>query len=205
MAEPKVIEIAQSGPDPDFDPFDDLDRLRVPQDYDTRAGGKKRLTITVGRPGNQTYFRIKRDWQFTTTFIEVQGERRTLYMVMPGVLDGVLEEAKLTCVTMTLRLYVDRDGRIGLWPLRLSDSDSGDNSYARSAHAAAELAISCWIRVKADQDKRSYEVFGAVNQVAYGEPEWPQLSQSEILRMAFKDRLIDRPDHLIVQKLLGAI
>ena len=38
------------------------------------------------------------------------------------------------------------------------------------------------------------------------EPEWPaDETFNDLLRLAFKDRLVDRPDHPVVQRLAGAI
>ena len=105
---------------------------------------------------------------------------------------------------MTLHLYVDREGAIGLWPLRLGD-DSQGNSYLQTARAAAEHAVSRWIRIKSNQIERCYEPHEAVNQAVYGEPQWPELTRNEILRAAFKDKLIDSTEHLVIRKLLGAV
>ena len=38
-----------------------------------------------------------------------------------------------------------------------------------------------------------------------GEPEWPSLSLSELLDVAFKDRVISSEDHPIFNKLLGKL
>ena len=38
-----------------------------------------------------------------------------------------------------------------------------------------------------------------------GEPEWPTLSLSELLDVAFKDRVIGSEDHPIFNKLLGRL
>ena len=35
------------------------------------------------------------------------------------------------------------------------------------------------------------------------DPEWPTLSFQELLRIAFRDRLIDRLDHPVIKRLRG--
>jgi len=38
-----------------------------------------------------------------------------------------------------------------------------------------------------------------------GEPEWPELSMGELLKIAFKDRYIDSYDHPVLKRLRGEI
>jgi hypothetical protein len=47
----------------------------------------------------------------------------------------------------------------------------------------------------------AYDVFEATGQL--GEPEWPTVPFRELLRVAFKDRLIDRADHPVLRRLRG--
>ena len=36
------------------------------------------------------------------------------------------------------------------------------------------------------------------------EPKWPELSMNELLEIALKNKIIDRPDHLVLLQLRGA-
>ena len=47
----------------------------------------------------------------------------------------------------------------------------------------------------------AYEIFEAQSIMA--DPQWPELSFQELLRIAFRDRLIDRVDHPVVRRLRG--
>jgi hypothetical protein len=49
----------------------------------------------------------------------------------------------------------------------------------------------------------AYEISEAVGDLP--DPEWPDLSLQELLKIAFKDAYIDRIDHPVVQRLRGAI
>jgi hypothetical protein len=49
----------------------------------------------------------------------------------------------------------------------------------------------------------AYEIAEA--QGTLSDPEWPDLSIGELLRIAFKGRLVDTIDHPILQKLRGEI
>ena len=46
------------------------------------------------------------------------------------------------------------------------------------------------------------EIFAAEQDL--GAPEWPELSMNELLEIAFKNKIINRPDHLVLLQLRGA-
>jgi hypothetical protein len=48
----------------------------------------------------------------------------------------------------------------------------------------------------------AYEIFEATGDLA--EPAWPEIPFEEILEVAFRNHIVDRIDHLLVQKLRGA-
>jgi hypothetical protein len=49
----------------------------------------------------------------------------------------------------------------------------------------------------------AYEIFEASGDLP--EPVWPDYSFEEILKIAFRERIVDGPDHPLVQRLLGAV
>jgi hypothetical protein len=63
------------------------------------------------------------------------------------------------------------------------------------------MAMTSWVRVKANQSLGAYEVFKALAE--YGEPEWPELSFWDLIKIAFKDHLINNLDHAVVKRLKG--
>ena len=70
-----------------------------------------------------------------------------------------------------------------------------------SAAEGAQKAMSRWVRVTANMDLGAYDVFEAI--ADYGEPNWPTQSYSDLIKIAFKNRLIQSVDHQIIQKLRG--
>jgi len=40
---------------------------------------------------------------------------------------------------------------------------------------------------------------------SFPDPVWPDFSFQEILKIAFRDRLVDRADHPLVQRLQGVV
>ena len=71
----------------------------------------------------------------------------------------------------------------------------------RSAREAAELAMQRWLRVKANMNLGAYEMAAAGSTMS--EPEWPDVSFQEIIRLAFRDRLITSLDHPVIKRLRG--
>jgi hypothetical protein len=105
--------------------------------------------------------------------------------------------------TATLFTAISRQGTIFLWPVKLPTPDGRQNEWHRSAAEAAERALKKWVRVTASMSLGAYEIFEASGDLP--EPVWPDYSFQEILKIAFRDRLIDRVDHLLVQRLQGVV
>jgi hypothetical protein len=103
----------------------------------------------------------------------------------------------------TLFLTINRQGVVHLWPVKLPGHDGKHNEWHRSAAEAADVAMKRWVRVTANMSLGAYEVFIAEANIP--NPTWPDLTLSEILKIAFRDRIVDRPDHPLVKQLRGAI
>jgi hypothetical protein len=58
-----------------------------------------------------------------------------------------------------------------------------------------------WVRIKANSSLGAYEIFKADG--ALSEPEWPGLTFSELLRIAFRDYYVNKLDHAVVKRLRG--
>ncbi len=138
------------------------------------------------------------DWHLATMILELK-EDREVYLVAPDLYAELLGEI----VPVMLYPTINRQGIISLWPCRLPGPDGKTNPWHQSALEAAEHATERWIRVAANMELGAYEIFEAVGDLP--EPEWPDLSFQELLKIAFKDAYIDRPDHPVVQRLRGAI
>jgi hypothetical protein len=122
------------------------------------------------------------------------GRRSEFYVVSPIV----ARELPGEIIPVTLHLAVDRQNVPFLWPIRLPDQDSRDLDWYRSAREGAAEAMTHWVRLKAN--KAAYDIYVAESVTA--EPKWPELPLQELIRIAFKDRLITSLDHPIVQRLL---
>lgn len=91
-----------------------------------------------------------------------------------------------------------------IWPQKLPDEDNRGASWHASALEVAEIAKKNWVKKVSNRSINEYEPVVAV--ADWGDPTWPSETFDELLKMAFKgDRLIDRPDHPILQKLRGEL
>jgi hypothetical protein len=63
------------------------------------------------------------------------------------------------------------------------------------------MAMTKWLRLKANMSLGAYEITIAENVMA--DPVWPDLSYQDLLRIAFHDRMITSIDHPVVKRLRG--
>lgn len=152
------------------------------------------------KPGKQDFIRVHPDEAFRldTTVIELKEDRET-YLVLPPFRAAVLQEIT------PVRLYtaITRQGTLFLWPCKLPAPDGRRNDWHTSALDAAERAMGKWVRVVADMNAGSYRLEVAVGNLL--EPEWPDLPFQELLRLGFRERVIDRADHPVLERLRGAV
>jgi len=180
------------------DPFD-LSNLRLSQSFTETAGVKKLLTtVPVRKPSPQDFVRVHPDPQMRGNFplVELKDEREEYVIAGPLVAELVGE-----FISKTLYTAISRQGVVSLWPVRLPDPDGREMEWHRSAREAAEMAMSRWVRIKSNRALGAYEIFEAQGCIA--EPVWPDLNFQEIIRIAFRDRLITSLDHPVIKRLRG--
>jgi hypothetical protein len=183
------------------DPFNPA-ALRLDQSFADTVGVKRHLmTVPVRKPNRQDFVRVHPDPAYRLTpaaIIEVK-EDREIYLVTPNM----AQELPGEFVAATLFTAINRQGVLHLWPVTLPGPDGKHNEWHRSAAEAAELAMKRWLRLTANMSLRANDVFEAIGNLP--EPEWPDLPFPEILKIAFRDRIVDRADHPLVQRLRGQV
>jgi hypothetical protein len=195
-------DLAQhAGPVPGPDPFDPAG-LRLQQDFHTSLGVRKALlSVPVRKPDKSWFVRAHPDesYRIQTCVIEVEEDRRETYLVARQLWPELTAEA-----TFRPKLFVtavNRQNVLFLWDLNLPRSDGRVDDWTRTALEAVHHATQSWVRVAANMSLRAYDLFQATGQL--GEPEWPQLSFAELLKLAFKDRYIDNLQHPVLRRLRG--
>jgi len=182
-------------------PFDPA-ALRLDQSFADTVGVKKVLTtVPVRKPNRQDFVRVHPAPEYRLTpaaIIEVK-EDREVYLVTPNMAQALPGEFS----TVTLFTTINRQGTLHLWPVKLPNPEGRHNEWHRSAAEGAERAQKKWVRVTASMSLGAYEIFESSADLP--EPVWPGFSFQEILKIAFRDRIVDRGDHPLVQRLQGMI
>jgi len=185
----------------DMNPFDPA-ALRLDQSYADTVGVKKLLTtVPVRKPNRQDFVRVHPDPKYRLTpaaIIEVK-EDREVYLVTPDMAQALPGEF----AAATLFTTINRQGTLHLWPVKLPNPNGRQFEWHRSAAEGAERAMKKWVRVTSNMSLGAYEIFEASGDLP--EPVWPDFSFQEILRIAFRDRILDRADHPFVQRLQGIV
>ena len=184
----------QASPDP-FNPTN----LRLSQSFVETAGVKKLLTtVPVRKPSPQDFVRVHPDPAYRENFpiIELKDEREE-YIVVADLVPTLVGEF----VTKTLFTAINRQGTVFFWPVRLPSPDGKNLDWWRSSREAAELAMKSWIRVRANMNLGAYDIFQAASVIS--DPEWPQLGFWELIKIAFRDHVVDRIDHPVIKRLRG--
>jgi hypothetical protein len=182
------------------DIFDDLDKLRLSQDFQKTAGVKKLLTtVPVRKPNPQTFIRVhpSEEYRDAFTVIELKDDRE-VWLVPIEIAQSLPGEY----VMATLYTAITRQGDLFVLWARLPGEDGKDMEWWRSLREGAELAMTKWVRIKANNSIGAYDIFEAENN-NIPEPKWPELSFKEILRIAFKGRIIQSLDHPVIKRLRG--
>ena len=184
------------------DPFD-LKALREPQSLVQVR--KRRLSVPVRRKPNRLDFvRTHPDPEYRVTLPIFRpgksdsGGDEEMYFVHATVLDEMRNECRLH----TIFTAVNLQGNVFLWcvPLPLDDGKE-PNTWLVTNREAAELAMDRWVRVASDMGAGAYSVIEYEGPPI--EPVWPQEPFLDLLKLAFKNRMIDHPDHPMILRLRG--
>jgi hypothetical protein len=181
------------------DQFPDISKLRLSQEFLETAGAKKILTtVPVRKPRSQDFVRVHPDVKFREAFavIELKDDRER-YLIMPEIAAALPTEI----ATEMLYTAINRQRVVFLWPVRLPSSDGRILEWHRSAQEAAERAMHYWIRVTSNLNLGAYEIIQAPGTMP--EPEWPEYSFQDLLRIGFRDRIISSFDHPVLKRLRG--
>ena len=179
------------------DPFD-LESLVLDQNFAEEGGVVKLLkTLPIRRPSAQDFFRTHPSEEYRKNLycIELKDDREC-YLVRRELASELIGEA----IGKTIFTVINRQGIVSLWPITIPPGGR-TNEWWRSARESAELATKKWTRIKANMGLGAYDIYEAQGRIP--EPEWPDLPFQELLRIGFRDRIIDRTDHPVIHRLRG--
>lgn len=177
----------------------DLANLRLDQNFIETAGVKRLLTtVPVRKPSPQDFVRVhpSPDYRANVALLELKDDRE-IYLLTPTMAQELPGEFYMATIYVT----INRQNVLTLWPVRLPAPDGRQLEWHRSAAAAAERAMKQWVRIRANMSLGAYEM--DVAGVTHSDPEWPAYTLQDLIPIAFRDRLVNRLDHPVVQRLRG--
>jgi hypothetical protein len=98
---------------------------------------------------------------------------------------------------------ITRQEVLFLWTIRLPGADGKIDDWGRSAMDAADEAKTRWVRVTSNMHLGAYDVAVAPGIVTG--PEWPDLTLQQIIKIAFRNNMIDTWDHSVLRRLRGEV
>jgi hypothetical protein len=192
-----------SSPPPKLEPPDPFSpaSLRLGTDYSEGLGVRKVIsTVPARKPSNSEWFRVRpgAEWQLQTAVLELEkGVERATYLVSPHLWPELSGEIK----PALLLVCINRANDVFMWRVKLPGSDGRTNTWTDSALQIAKAAETTWCRMVADMGNGIYTHFEPT--AGMPEPKWPDLSFSAILKLTFRDRMIDSIDHPVLRELRG--
>ncbi|MGB8296028.1 MAG: hypothetical protein WCG85_11425 [Polyangia bacterium] len=178
------------------DETDVLVQLRISQDFASKQGTKKLITtVPIRNPKRNEFVRVHPTMEPMLVYTLVDEQETFVGTAdIAGSFPGDM-------VPKLLVPAISRQRTLFLWALRVPGEDGRINNWHASAREAAARAVHVWVRVQANMALGAYEVYEAVG--AIPDPEWPELTMDEIVRIAVRGRVIDTLDHPVLKKLRG--
>jgi hypothetical protein len=184
------------------DPYDPA-AYRVDTDLNLASKVKPVLTnLPIQRPHKTWWVRRRPDpdYVFHVCVVEVtDDDNRTVEYLVPRHMHQHLV-GEVAYVAKSFYLAVNTQGRPFLWWIRrpMNDTDAPDR-WMVGPMEAIRLAATQWVRIFWQNGEWNYEPSDELDQ----EPRWPGISPSDVLRLAFQDRIIDSPNHKVLRQLRG--
>ena len=160
------------------------------------------VAISVGKtPAKNEFFRTHREFRPIIPIVDLEvGMERQFFAVTSDMVEN-LHGIGISVTDHVLYLTITSRGAIRIVPVRQANADGEQNEYHRTKEIGLVRGIDEWVRLYTDQENRCYKVFPAPAG-RFGEPQWPELKEAKIFRLAFRDkgRLIDSPEHPLFKK-----
>jgi hypothetical protein len=162
------------------------------------------VTISVGKiPIKNAFFRTHKTFRPIVPMVAIEvGMDRQFFAVTKAMVEP-LRAIGIKVTNHVLHLTVTETGATRIVPVPQAKDDEVQNEYTRTKELGLLRGMEEWVRLYTDEANDCYEVFPAT--VARGDPQFPDLKEAKIFRLAFRDkgRLIDSVEHPLFKKWLG--
>jgi hypothetical protein len=184
-------------------PFDDLERALGIGDDDIQVS-EVLIDLACRKPKKTEFFRANGDPNMTRpayVFLDKDEIGAEPYLVLPEARPFIADHLR----PVQLVVCINRQNVPFIWPVALPDLNTNagrHNRWGASALEVMKIAQRAWVKMLAGDG--AYRAFAAESS-DLPEPQWPDRSFHDLVKAAFKDRLITGPDHPVVKKLRGRI
>jgi hypothetical protein len=179
--------------------FDDLEKARAREETEVSYSQRQISHIVVKRPEPHWFVRLKPDWGIEVIIHEDRENSGMIYYVWPELEEEMGRFAR----RVLLRQGVTTTGTYFLWPLKLPSKTGETNLYNSTAMLCADRCSSepldQFYAIRSNKQSGGYETERATK--THPEPKWLDLSVTEILKLAFGDRVILNTDHPVLRRL----
>jgi hypothetical protein len=184
--------------------FDNLDAIRRSRPTDLVDEKQVDVHLALRKPKPREHFRVCDDPKMSELLaVYVHKPEGSMdeesYFVMPSMEAFLREQEELRIVQAVLCRTLS--GALYIWPLPVQDGDGPARPHITSARTIAREALTKWVRMRWRRSDNSYFMLKAES--VQTEPEWPDRPFSELLKLAFGNRIIDSKDHPVMLELRG--
>ncbi len=178
----------------------DLAACRAPQQFQDAETPEIITTVLVDKPDKKAFVRFHPgpDYRFVGAML-IDGGDDGWHLVTRSVAQALHDDI----VVVALHLGITQSGRVFITPVQMPGADGKLNPWHESRARAVSVAEKRWVRIIADQAFGGYRVRDANGHLP--EPTWPKLSFNDLLKLAFRGRVINTLDHPVVRKLQGSV
>jgi hypothetical protein len=179
----------------------DLDNLRLGQDFAETAGLRPLLTtVPVRRVDGQEFIRVRpgEEHRMVAGILNLKSEGE-LFIVTKAMIPELIGEF----VYAQLNTAINRQGVVFILLVRLPDPDGKDHEAWRTMRIAIDMGYTTWVRPRWFKPLGAYQITPASDKMS--EPKWPDISFQELVRIGFRDKIINDLNHPAVKKLRGLV
>jgi hypothetical protein len=181
------------------DPFDPAQFAASSTVYSGIGITRELVACPVRKPNKQEFVRVHTgaEYRLSAHILELKMEGE-VYLVMPSLAAELDGETR----AVSLRLAVNRQGAVFLWPVPEPRIDGREIAWHTSARTAADKAETHWVRIIANMHQGCYDVWTAPGDL--GTPAWPNVKMRDLIELAFGEKHIIRDaGHPVIRRLLG--
>lgn len=194
--------------------LDDIDIAAIKTSIDADVKTKKIVSkISVRKPDPLEFIRVHESWSFPCKVLidKTEGINKEYWLFSSEV--APLVEADLTFVVFYPA--INRKGNVFLIEVKESNLK---NSWVSTLFEGVKTAKLYWVRLRANNSTGRYDVDAAEQDL--GNPQWPEsytvvngqgkmedrpFSMELLIKLTFKDRYVNDPEHEVIKKIRGLV